>query len=325
MHEKINFSGWSNCIRLYNSESEIIVATDIGLRILRFGFINSQNFFHLNPDDRGKTGGQDWRIYGGHRLWHAPEALPRSYSPDNDPVSFSFFADTLRILQPEEALTGIIKEMEITLSPYKNQATVCHRLINDNLWKIECSPWAISALSPGGRAIIPQEPYGEGNDFLLPSRPLVLWQYTKMADPRWIWGNKYIQAKQVSELMSEQKIGVLNKQGWTAYSLNGEILIKKFEYKPGAIYPDFNSNNEIYINGNFLEIETLGPLTKIPPHGSVEHTEHWTLAKGQVDESEESIDEVILPLVNSFSTEITKHECSFIFSRKIKPQRHEEN
>ena len=309
MHEKMNFGGWPNCIRIFNKESELIVSTDIGPRILRFGFINSQNFFHLSPDDLGKTGGPDWRIYGGHRLWHAPEATPRSYFPDNDPVKYSFFSNTIKLVQPKETTTGIVKEIEISLSPDSNHATVLHRLINENLWDIECSPWAISALAQGGYAIIPHEPYGEGNDFLLPSRPLVLWQYTRMADPRWIWGNKYIQAKQVPELIAEQKMGVLNKQGWTAYSLNGEILIKKFEYRPGAIYPDFNSNNEIYINGNLLEIETLGPMTKIPPHGSVEHTEHWMLAKGQVEESEESIDEVILPLVNSFSTEIPKHEC----------------
>jgi len=60
---------------------------------------------------------------------------------------------------------------------------------------------------------------------------------------------------------------VLNKQGWTAYYLNGEILIKKFDYDPDVVYPDYGCNNETYINGNLLEIETLGPLTKIPPGG----------------------------------------------------------
>ncbi len=309
MHEKVNFNGWPNCIRLINGESELIIATDIGPRILRFGFINSRNFFYMNPYNAGKTGGHDWRIYGGHRLWHAPEASPRSYYPDNDPVNYSFQSDTVKLRQPKEIATGIIKEMEITLSPFKNQVSVLHRLTNENLWDVELSPWAISVLEQGGRAIIPQEPYGEGDDYLLPSRPLVLWQYTKMNDPRWIWGSKYIQAKQDTQLTSEQKIGVLNKPGWAAYCLDGEILVKKFEFDPEAVYPDYGSNNEIYINGSFLEIETLGPLTRIPPHGTIEHAEHWLLAKGKVEESEESIDEKILPLVDSFDTDIPRHEC----------------
>lgn len=309
MQEKVNFNGWPNCIRLSNGESELIIATDIGPRILSFGYNKGQNFFHLSPGDLGKTGGQTWRIYGGHRFWHAPEATPRSYCPDNDPVSYSFQDETIKLTQAKETTTGLVKEMEITLSPYINQVTVFHRLINQNLWEIELSPWGISALARGGRAIIPQEPYGEGDDYLLPTRPLALWQFTQMSDPRWIWGNKYIQAKQDPTRPSEQKIGVLNKQGWTAYYLNGEILVKKFDYDPDVVYPDYGCNNETYINGNLLEIETLGPLTKIPPGGRIEHVENWLLAKGIVDESEESIDAIVLPLVNSFENEIRKNEC----------------
>lgn len=297
---KVNFGDWPNCIRLSNSECEIIVTTDIGPRIVRFGFINKQNFFHLSSEDCGKTGGDKWRIYGGHRLWLAPEAIPLSYYPDNQPVKYSYNGATLKLTQERETTTGIVKEMEITLSPDKNQVTVLHRLTNEGANEIELSIWALSVLASGGRAVIPQEPFGEGDDYLLPARPVALWQYTKMNDPRWIWGEKYIQAKQDPAFTLEQKIGVLNKQGWVAYCLNNEVLIKKFAFNAQAIYPDFNCNNEIYINKNFLEIETLGPLTVLTPCQKVEHTEHWLLTATASDESEESICTNILPLINSF-------------------------
>jgi hypothetical protein len=300
MNEKINYGGWPNCIRLFNEETELIVTTDIGPRIIRFGFIGKQNFFYVSPADSGRGGGSEWRIYGGHRLWLAPEEIDISYYPDNDPVSYTFDGNAIKVTQAKETTTGIVKEMEITLSPVKNQVTVLHRLINQSSHAIEVAPWSISALSQGGRAIIPQEPFGEGNDYLLPARSLALWQYTKMNDPRWLWGENYIQATQNPSYTSEQKIGLLNKQGWCAYSLNEELLIKKFDFIPDAIYPDYGSNNEIYINENFLEIETLGPLTAIPPAGSVEHIEHWLLTKAIADESEESIDTNILPVVHSF-------------------------
>jgi hypothetical protein len=300
MQEKINYAGWPNCIRLSNKEVELIATTDIGPRIIRLGFINKPNFFYQSTEDSGKTGGSDWRIYGGHRLWLAPEAIPRSYYPDNYPVQYSYNGRTLKLTQPKETTTGIIKEMEITLSPDKNEITVLHRIINQSASSTALSIWALSALAADGRAIIPQEPYGEGDDYLLPARPLALWQYTKMNDPRWIWGEKYIHAKQNPSFISEQKIGVLNKQGWVAYYLNKEILIKQFAFDPDAVYPDYGCNNEIYINGNFLEIETLGPLTNLPSDGVIEHTERWLLAHVNAEESEASISANILPLVNSF-------------------------
>lgn len=300
MYEKISYNGWPNCIRLFNDQIEVIVTTDIGPRIVRLGFINKQNFFYLVPDHAGKTGGDDWRIYGGHRFWLAPEAIPFSYSPDNDPAHFDAEKNNIRLRQPKEKTSGMVKEMEITISAQRNEVKVLHRLINKNDTQLMVAPWALSMMSPGGRAIVPQEPYGEGDDYLLPARPIALWQFTKMNDPRWTWGERYIQARHESSLDSEQKIGVLNKPGWTAYTLNGELLIKKFPYDPRASYPDFNCNNEFYINGKFLEVETLGPLVNMAPDGVVEHIEHWLLARSSADEHERSIDTQILPLVNAF-------------------------
>jgi hypothetical protein len=300
LEEHISYLGWPNCIRLSNAETELVVATDIGLRLLQYGFKGGQNLFYLSPDDKGKQGGDQWRIYGGHRLWHAPEANPRSYSPDNDPVQYSFEHQLLKITQCREAGTGIVKEMEISLSPDKNQLKVVHRLINRNLWPVKLSAWALSALAPGGMAIVPQEPFGEGDEYLLPTRSMALWSYTNMNDPRWIWGRKFIRAYQDSSLASEQKIGVLNKQGWVAYCLGEDILIKCFAFDPYAVYPDFQSNTEIYFNDKFLEVETLGPYASIEPGGKTEHTEYWLLHKGGIGNGEDSIEQTILPLVAAF-------------------------
>lgn len=300
MYEKINFGGWPNCIRLYNEQIELIVTTDIGPRIVKFGYINGQNFLYLVPEHAGKAGGDQWLIYGGHRLWLAPEAFPFSYNPDNDKVEFIVSDNSITLTQKTEVLTGIEKQMEIILSAEKNEVKIIHRITNKNLSEVELAVWPITMLATNGRAIIPQEPYGEGNDFLLPARPLALWHYTKMNDPRWVWGEKYMQAIQNPSFTCEQKIGVLNKQGWIAYYLNAELLIKKFDYKPGVTYPDFGCNNETYISEHYLEVETLSPLTKTAPGETLEHTEHWQLSKTVLDANEASIDSNLLPLVKSF-------------------------
>ncbi|MBX2923835.1 MAG: hypothetical protein KF746_16645 [Chitinophagaceae bacterium] len=297
--EKIHYGGWPDCIRLYNKEVEMMVTTNVGPRIIHFGFTGDQNVLYVSPEDSGKTGGNDWRIYGGHRLWIAPEAIPLSYHPDNSPVDYVFHNGSLTVTAAKEGTSGIRKEIQITLSAVSNEVTVTHRLTNENSLDMQLSVWAISALAPGGCAIVPQEPYGEGNDFLLPARPLALWQYTKMNDPRWVWGEKYILAKQDTTITGEQKIGVLNKQGWAAYHLGQNLLVKKFDYNARALYPDYGCNNEVYINGAFLEIETLGPLITLAPGETTAHIERWSLYKTEdmSTSTEQLIDSTILPLV----------------------------
>jgi len=299
--EKVNYGGWANCIRLSNGHIELIVTTDVGPRVIRCGFVGGQNLFHEFKNDLGKVGGKEWRPYGGHRLWHAPEQMPRTYSPDNDPVQHSWNGKTLILTQAMEPSTGIVKQIEITLSPTENHVKLVHRLINKNLWDIEAAPWCLTFMAQGGRAIFPQEPYIPHSEYLLPARPLVLWHYTNMRDPRWIWGTKYIQLKQDPTVppddRGKQKVGMLNKQGWAAYVLNGEVFLKRYAYYPAATYPDYGCNTEVFTNADMLELETLAPLSKIPAGGSVEHVEHWFLFRADVGVEEADIDAKILPLV----------------------------
>jgi hypothetical protein len=302
--EKVNFEGWPNCIRLSNNSIELIVTTDVGPRIVRCGFINKQNLMYVSDLEKGKTAGSKWHIYGGHRLWHAPEVIPRTYFPDNNPVDYTWNGETLKLSQDVESTTGIIKEIEITLDTESNQIKVLHRLINMNLWTIESSPWAITAHAGGGMAILPQEPYIDPAEYLLPARPVVLWYYTQMNDPRWVWGNKYIQLKHDAASAAEQKIGILNKQGWAAYHNNGTLMIKTFKYDPEALYPDYGCNNEVYVNGELLEIESLGPVAELAPGSAAEHTEHWLIVSLEDHlqaDNETCIDEILLPLVHSFN------------------------
>jgi len=297
IQEKFNFGGWKNCIRMTNGEVEIVVTTDVGPRIVRFGFVGDQNLFREFKQQQGKTGGDEWLIYGGHRLWHAPEVKPRTYFPDNNPVNYNWNGKTLRLIQSIEGTTGIQKEMEINLGSNNNNVRILHRLVNKNLWDIEIAPWALSVMAQGGMAIIPQEPYRSAEENLLPVRPLVLWSYTEMKDPRFIWGTKFIQVKQNPNAKTCQKIGVLNTLGWAAYYLDGQLFVKRYNYNPEVRYPDFGVNTEIYTNPEILEVETLGGMKKVPPGESVEHVENWFLLKATLNEDEEFLESELAPII----------------------------
>ena len=162
---------------------------------------------------------------------------------------------------------------------------------------MELSPWALTVMTQGGRAILPQEEYRSHPEYLLPARPLVLWHYTDMHDPRWIWGTKYIQLKQDPDAETKQKIGIRNSPGWAAYYLNGDLFLKRCGLDSDANYQDFGCNMEVYTDPDILEVETLGPLASLQPDAAVEHVEQWSLHKVEVGEEESEIDEKILPLV----------------------------
>ena len=295
--EKFNYGGWKNCLRLSNGKIELVATTDVGPRIIRFAEVSGKNMLKEFKNQLGLTGGDDWRSYGGIRFWHGPEAVPRCYYPDNFPVEYSWDEKTLKLSQETEKTTGIKKEIEVNLDEKSNHVNLVYRLINNNLWDIELAPWAISVMAEGSMAILPHEPFQLWEENFSPVRPLTLWAYTKMQDPRWTWGDKYIRLRQDPKSTSRQKIGVLNSAGWVASYNKGEILIKRYGYDPEYDYPDFGCNTEIYTDPDILELETLGPLVILEPGAEIEYTEHLFYFKATIENTDKSIDDNLISLV----------------------------
>ncbi|HET7678339.1 MAG TPA: hypothetical protein VFK38_10880 [Candidatus Limnocylindrales bacterium] len=296
MIEMVEYGGWGECLRLSNGLIELVAPTEVGPRVIRLGFVGGRNLFREYPEQLGRTGDAEWRIYGGHRLWHAPEDFPRTYSPDNVPIGQHWDGRTLT-LRGEDQPNGLGKELRLTLDPGAARVEVAHRLINRGAWAVELAPWALSVMAPGGRAIVPQEEFRPHPEALAPVRPVVLWSYTDMSDPRWSWGRRYVQLRQDPSATSKQKAGFLNTRGWAAYLLDGEVLLKRYPCLPAAVYPDMGCNTQIFTDPEMLELETLGPLTRLEPGAHVEHVERWYLARVDCGPSDEELDEALVPLV----------------------------
>lgn len=304
--EKVNYGGWPNCYRLFNQSVELIVTTDVGPRIIRFGFIGEDNEFTEFPDMLGRTGDEDWLVYGGHRLWHAPEVFPRTYYGDNGPVELEEHGDFVRLIQPTEPTTGIQKEMDITLAADSDHVKVVHRLRNNGLWAVEISVWALSVMAPGGTGILPLPPRApHGNENLAPLNAMALWSYTDFADPRWAWGTRYILLRQDANSTSAQKIGLLDTEGWAAYARNGHLFMKTIPHVKGATYPDMGCSAEVFTNADILEVESLSPLGSLEPSAVVEHEENWFLFKDvQVPQNDADVEKHILPKVEAALSQV---------------------
>ena len=274
--EKIPYAGWPNCYRLSNGEVELIVTSDVGPRIIRYGFEGGQNFFVELEEDLGKTGGDNWRLYGGSRLWVGPEDPVYSYGADNDPVQVEISGNRLTAQAPVEH-TGVQKAIAVELSDEGTSVRVVYTLANRTIWPLRIATWVLTMMAPGGAGITTLPPRGTHPEVLAPTNPLVVFAFTNMADPRWTWLEKYIVLRQDPQNADPEKIGLFNPATRGAYLLNGELFVKKFAASPDEEYPDMGASYETFTNERFLEIETLGPLRTLQPGESLDHVEEWSL------------------------------------------------
>jgi hypothetical protein len=284
MLERIRYRGWENAYRISNAAIELVVLADVGPRIVSCAFPGGENIFHEVPEQAGLTGGDEFRLYGGHRLWIWPE-VGRTYFPDNSAVTVSQSDRYVSFTAPvERAAPGsnLQKQLRIKLDE-GSRISVTHRVTNRDSHPIELALWAPTMMKAGGRAILPLPPRAAmDKDHFQSVGPLTLWSFTDFADSRWILGTEYIQLQQQTNptgRFPEQMTGIFNPSGWGAYFLNGTVFLKTAAVTTGAQYPDFGCNFEVFTNPDFLELESLGPKVQLGPGESARHTESWALFK----------------------------------------------
>jgi hypothetical protein len=277
--EKVSCVNLPNCYKLSNGQVEVVVTTDIGPRVMRYALVGGENILGELPGSLAEKDKNTWQSWGGHRLWIAPEGQPKSYGPDNSPIKHTISGSTITLEQPVEPGTRIQKTMAVTLDTSGSGVTVKHTLTNRGQKPFELAPWALTVMNPGGTAIIPQEPYASHDAALLPARPIVLWHYTDLSDPRFKIGPRLLRLSTDASKTPPEKIGVGNKQGWVAYLRNSSLFVKQTTYQQGKRYPDYGCNFEVYTAGNFMEVESLGFLQTLAPGQSADHAEHWQLTR----------------------------------------------
>jgi hypothetical protein len=303
MVEQISYRGWNNAYRLSNATIELVVTADVGPRIVSFRFRDGENLLHEVKQDAGKTGGSEFRLYGGHRLWVSPE-VERTYYPDNDTVAVSQRGKSICFTaRPEDAPPGthLQKELEIEVAAAGSSLRITHRIRNLDATTTRLAAWAPTMMAAGGRVILPLSPrIAMDKDHYLPVGAFGMWSFTDFADPRWVLGTSFIQLRQLSNptgRFQEQMGGIYNSSGWGAYYREGELFIKRAEVMSSAQYPDFGCNFETFTNPEFIELETLGPLVELRSGDAVEHAEQWWLF-GNVPAGEDDawIESAIVPL-----------------------------
>lgn len=279
---EIEYGNYGKCLRMTNGEKELIATLDMGPCIIRYGYIGGENIFFEDVDKTATNDITDspyeenlWWVVGGHRLWCSPEIFPRTYYPATKKLDCEINANSATFIAPMQEWSQILCAVKVTMDDDGN-VKLEHSVTNMNAWDIELAPWTISVMNTGGVAYIPQNKRKTG---FFPNKWVCYWDYTPMNDSRVSLGEDYISVSMDSSKEVAAKIGVLNENGWMAYILNGNAMIKRFGYAEGAGYPDNGCNCECYTCKNYTEMECLSPMAKLPAGGTVVHKEEWELKR----------------------------------------------
>lgn len=272
------------CLWLQNDALRLALALERGLRVLAFSPAGGENLFaELGQLETGMPE-HPYPLLGGHRLWHAPEWAPRTYWPETSPFEVQSAGDWAAVSIPADR-SGIARSMRVALDGAHPRLEVTHTLTNHGLWSVELAAWAITQLPTGGVVLCPQSTDLVGGNIATPNRAWVLWPFTDIHDERLRLGNRA--ALFHARPGKPAKIGCLNLSGLLAYWRQGWIFARRFDPAPHQPHTDLNANAQVYLCEDFVEIETLGPLVRLPPGDSVNHVETWTVLPAPAEPTSE--------------------------------------
>lgn len=289
--KEIDFENYGKCVQLSNGVIDVVVTIDCGPRIVRFGLTGGENIL-FNDFERKYRVQNEWMdahygegaacyFYGGHRLWLAPERMPQSYFPDNDPVIYALLPDGVTFSSAKQKQNEVQIRLEIVMGENSSDVMLVHSVKNFSKERQLLSLWPITMVRGGGLEIIPQN-RSDAEDELLPNRVLTLWPYTDPRDERLYVGNRFITIRHDPAKEKPLKLGTNNAIGWAAYVDKTYTLVKRF-VQTDAAYPDYGSSFETYCNGDYLSMETMSPLYQIEAGGAIRHVENLSLFRTHSD------------------------------------------
>ena len=267
---KIQYENFGECYECLHNGRKLVISSDFGPRILFFGFSGRKNIFY---NDQSKTVGNEdtgWLIYGGHRLWPAPETSA-SYQPDNSACTIKTSEDIFEI----SIITGALKKT-ILIQPQGDRFLITHKFSPCGEALISGALWALTCVRPDCTVFFP---WGTSGSWSL--KKIIYWQKwidhgSDINSSQYIRGNDLFLIKPSGE---EGKVGTSGYEGFIGAVFSDCTFIKKFRFIEGALYPDEGCALECYTCSLFIELETLSPFCTMIPGHEYTHTEEWILCE----------------------------------------------
>ena len=250
----------------------VSTTTGFGPRILGVRRGDGPDLLARLPDEVGieLSDGGTYRFRGGHRLWAAPEVPAITYAPDDHACDVTKTDEGLSIGAPADT-AGLAKELRI--SAKGGSLLVDHHLTNSGSGPVGVAGWGITQFRLGGTAIAPT---GTPSPGLQADRSVVLWPYTDPSDDRLAWTDAAVLVDAVSG--AKLKIGIGPDPEHLGYFLDGYLFTKTIPAAGEGDFPDRGAVGQVFVNEDFCELESVGPIQTLAPGSSISLRETWTLA-----------------------------------------------
>ena len=293
--KKINYRGWEDSYILSNSQVEAIIVPAIG-RIMQFRFLGGENAFWEDSKIYGKIPNpqsEEWDNFGGDKTWPAPQSKweeitkiswPPPVTFDSVPVNVKVQKNELTLISEIDPFYGIRFYRQITLEPNQPimKITITFEKVKGDSQQV--SVWTITQLNEPVSvfAAIPQNsifPQGYNKQFEdLPANLKIdngILSLTRDANEAHKIGSDASTLLWVGEK--------------TTVRMDSPRIDK-------AIYPDNNSNSEIYTNYNpkaYVELEFLSPLKTLEVGKKMDLSVTYTLFKTTSENLEEQARKIL--------------------------------
>ena len=266
---------WGKVLWITTDFAEVGIALDFGIRVVHISCPGMENLCYEQPKDLsdGCATPQGWKVYGGHRMWLAPEC-DQSYCPDNDPVSYEIQGASVLVTQDTEPWLGIQKQLRLTFR--ENAVDVENIFINRTDKEMTGASWGVNTLAAGGTAKVDFAGTKPGD--YTPRRIVSLWADTNVHDARVRFDQDSLTAIH-KPLADYFKMGLYVPQGKAVYENKGQRLTLTFPAEGMGNYPDNGCNFELYLGRFFMELETMGVVRTMAPGDATSHVETWQLEK----------------------------------------------
>lgn len=184
----------------------------------------------------------------------------------------------LKLTGAEESVTGLQLTMDFALDDSAARLNITHAFRNLRQTPRRMAAWAINAVAANGIGLTAWRQETR--------RSLILFRETGAREPA-IRAEPAVLA--VDYRMPPEnaffKVGTDTACGWIAFVWDGMALKSSVAHVPGAEYPEGGGTVTFFNSGpmeepRFAEIENVGPLTDVPPGGTVRLAQTLLLIDG---------------------------------------------
>ena len=293
----IDYFGYSNCVKLENEHTRVILSPHSGGRVLEYSW-KGENSMYLDPGQNGwiYTPGQPTVEPSGGRLDIGPEMV----IPKHPDLWFGKWTAEIigtrmaRLTSVEDEATGTQLIREFQLDESSSHLT-CKQIIKNvsNETKMWCH-WSRTFALGGGICIIPLTANSRFPNKYIMYGPGPVINY-RPEDPQIKIRNDLLT---ITGTPAYPKLGMDSYAGWFCYLMKNDLMfVKRFPTYPDRVYNEMAALTiSIYYYKNKLcELEPIGPREKIAPGQTASFTEEWWLVpfKFPAPGSEVDLDEVV--------------------------------